>query len=80
MVGIGGGVPSKVKLGYVVIGTSVDEYQGVAQWDLRKEEKDGVFRRTGGLDSPPCALLTGVDEVQSRQDTRSITNIYLGIY
>src|SRR3954466_9169001 len=40
MVGIGGGIPSKVRLGDVVVGTEV------IQWDFGKAEKDGNFKRT----------------------------------
>lgn len=66
MVGIGGGIPPKVKLGDVVIGIPVDQYPGVVQWDLGKAEDGGKFRRTGALNSPPSALLTAVAKLRSR--------------
>ncbi|XP_044723873.1 ankyrin repeats (3 copies) domain-containing protein [Hirsutella rhossiliensis] len=39
MVGIGGGVPPKVRLGDVVVSCPVDQYPGVIQWDLGKAEE-----------------------------------------
>jgi nucleoside phosphorylase len=66
MVGIGGGIPSKVRLGDVVISTPVDQYQGVVQWDFGKTEIGGVFRRTGGLNGPPSALLTALTKMETR--------------
>lgn len=66
MVGIGGGIPSKVRLGDVVISTPVDQYQGVVQWDFGKTEIGRVFRRTGGLNSPPSALSTALTKMETR--------------
>lgn len=66
MVGIGGGIPSKVRLGDVVISTPVYQYQGVVQWDFGKTEIGGVFRRTGGLNSPPSALSTALTKMETR--------------
>ncbi|KAJ5876740.1 hypothetical protein N7455_000205 [Penicillium solitum] len=66
MVGIGGGIPSKVELGDVVISIPVDQYPGVVQWDLGKTEDGGKFKRTGALNSPPSALLTAVAKLRSR--------------
>lgn len=40
MVGIGGGIPSKVKLGDVVISTPVDQYLGVVQI-LARQKMEG---------------------------------------
>jgi nucleoside phosphorylase len=64
MVGIGGGIPTKVKLGDVVISTPVDVYLGVVQWNLDKTEKNETFKRTGALNSPPKALLTAVSTME----------------
>lgn len=66
MVGVGGEIPSKVKLGDVVIGTLVDDYQGVVQWQSGRKEKGGVFRYFGGLNAPPSALLTALTKLESR--------------
>lgn len=66
MVGIGGGIPSKVKLGDVVISIPVDQYPGVVQWDFGKAEDGRKFRRKGALNSPPTALLTAVAKLRSR--------------
>ena len=60
IVGIGGGIPPKVRLGDVVVSTPVDEHPGVVQWDLGKAEDEGTFKRTGALDRPPGALLTAI--------------------
>ncbi|KAL3487691.1 purine and uridine phosphorylase [Aspergillus germanicus] len=68
IVGIGGGVPPKVRLGDVVVSTPVDKYPGVVQWDLGKAEKDGVFRRTGALNNPPSALLSALGELESSHE------------
>ncbi|KAF4768743.1 hypothetical protein HAV15_002656 [Penicillium sp. str.  len=66
MVGIGGGIPSKVKLGDVVISSPGDQYPGVVQWDLGKAEDGRKFRRTGALNRPPSVLLTAVDKLRAR--------------
>ncbi|PKY01729.1 purine and uridine phosphorylase [Aspergillus campestris IBT 28561] len=66
MVGIGGGLPTKTKLGDVVIGAPVDQYPGVVQWDLGKTEQGGDFRRIGSQNSPPNALLTALAKMETR--------------
>ncbi|KAJ5731301.1 uncharacterized protein N7483_005809 [Penicillium malachiteum] len=43
MVGIGGGIPPKVRLGDVVVGTPVGKLPGVVQWDLGKANAGGSF-------------------------------------
>ncbi|KAF3275193.1 hypothetical protein TWF970_006915 [Orbilia oligospora] len=53
MVGIGGGIPPKVKLGDVVVSVPKGKDPGVVQWDMGKAESDGKFQRTGALDKPP---------------------------
>lgn len=65
MVGIGGGIPPKVRLGDVVVSTPVDEYPGVIQWDFGKAEKGGKFKRTGALNNPPSALLTALTKLET---------------
>ncbi|RSL93028.1 hypothetical protein CDV31_014881 [Fusarium ambrosium] len=67
MVGIGGGIPLKVRLGDVVVSTPVDQYPGVVQWDFGKTEKDG-FRRTGALNNPPSALLTALTKLETNHE------------
>lgn len=52
MVGIGGGVPSKVRLGEVVVSTPVYDTPGLIQWDLGIAQQDNNFRRIGALDKP----------------------------
>jgi nucleoside phosphorylase len=68
MVGIGGGIPPKVRLGDVVVSTPVDQYPGVVQWDFGKAEKDGNFKRTGVLNNPPSALLTALTKLETKHE------------
>ena len=65
MVGIGGGIPSKVRLGDVVVGRPDDQHPGVVQWDLGRAEQGGEFKRTGALDNPPRALLTALTKLKT---------------
>jgi nucleoside phosphorylase len=65
MVGIGGGIPPKVRLGDVVVSTPVREYPGVIQWDLGKAKENNDFERTGSLNNPPTTLLTALTKLQS---------------
>ncbi|KAK6520138.1 hypothetical protein TWF506_000423 [Arthrobotrys conoides] len=67
MVGIGGGIPSKVKLGDIVVSSPTDQYPGVVQHDYGKREEGG-FRRTGALNKPPTALLTALKSLQTEHD------------
>ncbi|KAF3219549.1 hypothetical protein TWF679_011015 [Orbilia oligospora] len=62
MVGIGGGIPPKVRLGDVVVGTEV------IQWDFGKAEHNGVFKLTSKPKQPPRALLTVISELESGHD------------
>ncbi|KAF3319318.1 hypothetical protein TWF173_003762 [Orbilia oligospora] len=62
MVGIGGGIPPEVRLGDVVVGTEV------IQWDFGKAEDNGVFKLTGKPKQPPRALLTVISELESGHD------------
>ncbi|KAK6536600.1 hypothetical protein TWF281_000827 [Arthrobotrys megalospora] len=68
MVGIGGGIPPKVRLGDVVVSTPVDQHPGVVQWDMGKTEGGGKFRRTGALNSPPSIFLTAVGKLESTHE------------
>ncbi|KPM35907.1 hypothetical protein AK830_g10681 [Neonectria ditissima] len=66
MVGVGGGVPSKVdiRLGDVVVSKEV------VQYDMGKTVHDGRFQRTGTLNKPPQALLTAVAKLQADHASR----------
>lgn len=64
MVGIGGGVPPKVRLGDVVVSTPMGQFPGVVQWDFGKAKADG-FERTGYLNSPPNVLLAALTELET---------------
>ncbi|KAI1357112.1 nucleoside phosphorylase domain-containing protein, partial [Xylaria arbuscula] len=68
MVGIGGGIPPKVRLGDVVVGIPMGQYPGVIQWDLGKKEKGGEFTRTGSLNKPPDLLLGAVSKLRSKNE------------
>jgi nucleoside phosphorylase len=68
LVGIGGGVPPKIRLGDVVVSTPVDTYPGVVQWDLGKAEDDGHFKRTGALSNPPRVLLTALTKLETQHE------------
>ncbi|RYP09549.1 hypothetical protein DL764_001234 [Monosporascus ibericus] len=70
MVGIGRGIPPKVRLGDVVVSVPVDEYPGVVQWDLGKAEQDDKFKRTGALNNPPTLLLTALANLESEHEMR----------
>ncbi|KAF3316763.1 hypothetical protein TWF173_001426 [Orbilia oligospora] len=73
MVGIGGGIPPKVKLGDVVVSVPKGKDPGVVQWDMGKAESDGKFQRTGALDKPPMVLLTTLSILSSDHDMQGIT-------
>ncbi|KAI0456007.1 hypothetical protein F5B21DRAFT_168072 [Xylaria acuta] len=78
MVGIGGGIPLKVRLGDVVVGTPTDQYPGVVQWDLGKEAAGSKFRRTGSWNNPPRLLLSAVSKLISEHDLgRSKMSAYM---
>ncbi|KAB8223289.1 purine and uridine phosphorylase [Aspergillus novoparasiticus] len=67
MVGIGGGIPPKVRLGDVVVSTPVGGFPGVVQWDMGKA-KNGSFERTGWLNNPPTSLLTALTKLETEHD------------
>ena len=66
MVGIGGGVPPKVRLGDVVVSAPVYEMPGLVQWDLGIAQTGNNFRRIGSLDKPPEALRSAITELKAR--------------
>ena len=68
MVGIGGGVPSSeadIRLGDVVVSEPTGDFGGVVQYDFGKTVAQGVFERTGRLNSPPQILLTAIARLQA---------------
>lgn len=67
MVGIGGGIPPKVRLGDVVVSTPTGQHPGVVQWDMGKAEQGGTFTRTGSLNNPPTSLLTALTKLETEQ-------------
>ncbi|KAL7907265.1 purine and uridine phosphorylase [Trichoderma velutinum] len=68
MVGIGGGIPPKVRLGDVVVSTPVGQFPGVVQWDLGKSTDGGNFERTGSLNNPPNSLSSALGKLESKHD------------
>ncbi|KAK2785207.1 hypothetical protein FQN52_008544 [Onygenales sp. PD_12] len=69
LVGIGGGMPPKVRLGDVVVGTPVGQYSGVVQWDMGKAEYGG-FVQTGAIDSPPWLLRTALSKLVTNHESQ----------
>jgi nucleoside phosphorylase len=68
MVGIGGGIPPKVRLGDVVVSTPVGQFPGVVQWDFGKAKQGGDFERTGSLNNPPTSLLTALTKLETEYE------------
>lgn len=67
MVGIGGGVPPKVKLGDIVVGTPVYDLPGVVQWDLGILQDD-KYRRIGALDKAPEVLRAAIKKLRAQHE------------
>jgi nucleoside phosphorylase len=68
IVGIGGGVPSDIndiRLGDVVVSTPTNAFGGVVQYDRGKIREDGLFERTGSLNSPPSAVRTALSKMKA---------------
>jgi len=70
MVGIGGGVPPKVRLGDVVVSTPSGGFGGVVQWDFGRTEQGDNFKRTGALNLPPAALRTALGKLKTNHEKR----------
>ncbi|UPL02804.1 hypothetical protein LCI18_013738 [Fusarium solani-melongenae] len=68
MVGIGGGIPPKVRLGDVVVSTPAGQFPGVVQWDFGKANEGGDFERTGSLNNPPTLLLTALTKLETEHE------------
>ncbi|PTB57987.1 hypothetical protein M431DRAFT_77404, partial [Trichoderma harzianum CBS 226.95] len=68
LVGIGGGVPPKVRLGDVVVSTPIGRFPGVVQWDFGKAKEGGKFERTGSLNNPPTPLLTALTRLETEHE------------
>ena len=78
MVGIGGGVPPRVRLGDVVVGTPVYDCPGVVQWDLGIAQKDS-FRRVGALNKAPETLRTAIQKLKARHEIHGSDEAILAI-
>ncbi|PNP53361.1 hypothetical protein THARTR1_06055 [Trichoderma harzianum] len=68
LVGIGGGIPPKVRLGDVVVSTPIGQFPGVVQWDFGKATEGERFERTGSLNNPPTPLLTALTRLETEHD------------
>ncbi|KAK6330661.1 hypothetical protein TWF718_002858 [Orbilia javanica] len=68
MVGIGGGIPSKVRLGDVVVSSPIGKFPGVVQWDIGKAKEGGDFERIGVLNPPPNLLLNTLSKLETRHE------------
>lgn len=66
MVGIGSGIPQKVRLGDVVISAPVEDRPGVIQWDMGRAEDKG-FVQTGFLNPPAKLLLSSLAKFEAEQ-------------
>lgn len=68
MVGIGGGVPTKhdIRLGDVVVSSTVYEKGAVIQYDFGKTVQNQGFIATGFLNKPPTFLMTAVNDLKAR--------------
>ncbi|KAF3291522.1 hypothetical protein TWF970_000736 [Orbilia oligospora] len=62
MVGIGGGIPPKVRLGDVVVSTEW------IQWDFGKVVENGKFQRTGKRNNLSTALLTAISKLETQHE------------
>ncbi|KAK6513996.1 hypothetical protein TWF506_008426 [Arthrobotrys conoides] len=66
MVGIGGGIPPRIRLGDVVVGIQV------VQWDFGKAGMDGRFERTSAIQRPPRALRTAISRLETEHDLHGV--------
>ncbi|WYZ35387.1 hypothetical protein EsH8_X_000034 [Colletotrichum jinshuiense] len=73
MVGIGGGVPSKVdmRLGDVVVSNPTLSSPGVIQYDFGKTVKSGKFQVTGALNKPPQDILGAVAKLRAHHESQN---------
>ncbi|RMI97935.1 hypothetical protein CDV36_016175 [Fusarium kuroshium] len=65
IVGIGGVIPLKVRLGDVVVSTPTDLYPGFVQWDFGKGETGGQSERKGALNNSSNAFLTALAKLET---------------
>ncbi|KAK1961793.1 purine and uridine phosphorylase, partial [Colletotrichum sublineola] len=72
MVGIGGGVPSKVdmRLGDVVVSCPTLSSPGVIQYDFGKTVNSGRFQVTGFLNKPPQDILGAVAKLRADHESQ----------
>lgn len=68
MVGVGGGIPDKTRLGDVVICSALGTSAGVVQHDMGTHA-GGQFETRGFLSGPPTAVLTALAKFQADPET-----------
>ncbi|KAI1089168.1 Pfs domain protein [Rostrohypoxylon terebratum] len=62
LIGLGSGIPPKVKLGDVVVGVPYSWFPGVVQWE---RGENGGFRKTEEMEPPPSTLISALTKLQS---------------
>lgn len=68
LVGIGSGVPRKVRLGDVVVSAPTAQSPGVIQWGVGKTKEGCEFERTGSLNNPPAPLLKALSIIETEHE------------
>lgn len=76
MVGIGGGVPPKIRLGDVVVSAPVYEMPGLVQWDLGIAQQGNNFRRIGALDKPPEMLRSAMTFLNTQHRIHGLKRLF----
>ncbi|EPS45120.1 hypothetical protein H072_897 [Dactylellina haptotyla CBS 200.50] len=66
MVGIGSGVPPKVRLGDMVVSVPTANSPGVVEWEVDNATQE--IRRTGALNNPPDLLLTALSRLETEHE------------
>ena len=79
MVGVGGGVSPKVRLGDVVISMSIYDTSGLIEWDLSIKQTNNNFERIDALDKPPEALRTVIKKLKTQHERRDHDTRFLSI-
>ncbi|KAI0896103.1 Pfs domain protein [Annulohypoxylon nitens] len=62
LIGLASGIPSKVKLGDIVVGIPNGRWPGVLQWE---RGETGGYRKDAEMDRPPSILISALTKLQS---------------
>ncbi|KAK4077789.1 uncharacterized protein Triagg1_3483 [Trichoderma aggressivum f. europaeum] len=68
LVGVGGGISPKVKLGDVVVSIPVKQYPALVQWDTGNLKGDSSLERIGSLNPLPHSLLKALEQTDAVHD------------